>query len=63
MDNRAEAKKLMKHYFRLATKAAGLPWTFENDAEIEALVDCLIKAAQQSSPDPTAWGDYQAIKE
>jgi hypothetical protein len=45
MDKKNEAKKLLKHYFRLAVKAAGGKWDYDNDAEIDTLVDYLIDAA------------------
>lgn len=39
------ATRLLKSYFRAAFSAAGITWTWENDGEIEALVDCLVKSA------------------
>ena len=45
MDHKHESKKLMKHYFKLIATNAGLDWTSDNDAEIDALVEYLITAS------------------
>lgn len=47
MDNRSEAKRLLKHYFRLIATNAGAPWDSDNDAEVEGIVDCIIDAARE----------------
>ena len=46
-----QAARLLKSYFRAAFSAVGLTWTWENDGEIEALVDCLIDASVKSALD------------
>ena len=47
MDNRSEAKRLLKHYFRLIATNAGVPWDSDNDAEVEGIVECIIDAARE----------------
>ncbi len=46
MDHEERAKSLMKFYFRLIAERAGVRWNFDNDSEIDELVDHLIAAAQ-----------------
>jgi len=43
---RKEATELLTHYFRTVWERAGLTWTSDNYAEIEALVDALVAAAE-----------------
>ena len=44
-DNRAYAKQLMVHYFRVAITRAGGYWHSDNAVECELLVDAIIDAA------------------
>lgn len=47
----ADAKATAVWYFRLFAQQAGIPWTDENNAEIEAMVDNIIAAAKpQAEP-------------
>lgn len=50
MENRWQdnAAKKLKHYFQLAFQKSGLTWDSDNDAEIDDLVDDLIRAVKQS---------------
>ena len=42
-DNQRDiARQLLIHYFRTVWTKAGLKWTSDNDAEIDALVEVLI---------------------
>lgn len=41
MNKKAEAKKLLLHYFRWLAAAAGVNWDSDSDAEIDALVEVL----------------------
>ena len=47
----AAAARLLKSYLKAAFQAAGLKWDSDNDAEIEALVECLIDASTKSALD------------
>jgi len=46
MDQRAKAKDLLTHYFRLIAGKTGIYWDANNDAEVEAIVDEIIEAAK-----------------
>lgn len=43
---RDEAVKTLQYYFRRAFEAGGLKWDFDNDAEIEYIVDMLMQATE-----------------
>lgn len=45
MDAKHEAKKLLRYYFRLIAEGAGINWTSDNDAEIDAIVEFLLTAS------------------
>ena len=35
------AKNLLVHYFQLTAKRSGSPWTADNQAEIESIIDAI----------------------
>lgn len=43
--DQAQAKKFLSHYISRVWVEAGLPWSFDNDTEIETLVDDLMAPA------------------
>ncbi len=43
MSNRERAISILKNYFKEVMKI----WSYDNDADIEELVDCLIAAARE----------------
>lgn len=47
MSKGEEAKRYLKHYFRLIAGNAGINWDSDNDAEIEATVDLIIDASRE----------------
>ena len=48
---RAQARRLMQHYFKLVAERAGVKWDHDNVAEIGDLVDLLIDAAKEEMMD------------
>jgi len=48
--HKEKARQLLTFYFRLIAEHAGLKWTNDNYSEINELVDCLIKATQDTAP-------------
>ena len=59
MDHRAKAEKLMRKYLRRANMGAGLPWDKKKDAESDALVDHLIRAAAAEASCHHGYGPAQ----
>lgn len=47
MDYKRQAAVILAHYLKTAFNSAGLPWTSDNQAEIETVVDFITLAAQQ----------------
>lgn len=47
MGKREEAKRMMKYYFGLIAKRAGVTWDSDNDVEIEAIIDLIIDASKE----------------
>jgi len=47
MDRRADAKKLLVHYFRTVFNQSGLEFQPDNKTEIELIIDWIIEAVQE----------------
>lgn len=47
--NAQNAKRALRHYLRMAAEANGLQWSWENDNEVDAIVDLIIEAAVQEA--------------
>ena len=43
-ENKRIAKQYLTHYFKLLFESSGLRWDYDNQAEIEDIVDLIIKA-------------------
>lgn len=43
MGNIAEAKRVLNHYIRKAWEASGLRWDSDNEAEVDGIVDDLVR--------------------
>lgn len=64
MDYKRQAAAILAHYLKTAFKAAGLPWTGDNQAEIETVVDFLVLAARERAPlDNDYMAEYNQAKE
>jgi len=49
-DNGAgQAAHLLKYYLRLIACRAGVNWDSDNDAEVDAIVECILNAARQQA--------------
>lgn len=44
-----QAKSLLAHYMRLIARQAGVNWDYDNDTEIEIVVDLIIEAAAEEA--------------
>ncbi len=47
MDIGEDVKRIFTHYFKTLARYAGMNWDIDNDAEIEAAIDQLIKEIKQ----------------
>ena len=47
MNKRDKAIQVLSHYMRLAFAESGLDWDFDNDSDIELIVDSIISAARE----------------
>ena len=47
MNKREQAKRLLVHYFRMCAKESGFTWDFDNESEIESIVDLIIDAVKE----------------
>ncbi len=45
MTPRDKAKELMRHYLRMIAEQSGIDWQWDNNSEVDEMVDCLIDAA------------------
>lgn len=64
MDYKRQAAAILAHYLKTAFAAAGLPWTGDNQVEIETVVDFLILAAQQRPVEDDGYmAEYRQAKE
>lgn len=43
-----EAARMLKHYFRMVARGAGIQWDNDNEREIDVIVDHLIDAARRA---------------
>ena len=48
------AKRLLVHYLKQATDAAGCRWDADNTAEVDAIIDNIIAASIAGSPSPSS---------
>lgn len=49
-DNGAgQAAHLLKYYLRMIAVKAGVNWDSDNDAEVDAIVECILNAARQQA--------------
>lgn len=48
------AKRLLVHYLKQATDAAGCRWDADNTAEVDAIIDSIIDASTAGSPSPSS---------
>jgi len=46
-ENKRIAKQYLTHYFKLLFDSSGLRWDHDNQAEIEDIVDLIIKAVKE----------------
>ena len=44
-----QAKSTLTHYMRLIARQAGVNWGYDNDTEIEIVVDLIIEAAAEEA--------------
>ena len=59
---REKSCEILVFYFRMIAEQAGICWTKDNYSEINELVDCLIKAAQEAAaPAPATEGKEQDV--
>lgn len=49
MDKKEAAKMRIRYYFRLIAKESGINWDWDNDAEVESIVDLIIEAAVEAA--------------
>jgi len=49
MDNRQQAKEMLRHYFGMLFKRTGSPMNDEMAGEIESIVDLIIEAAKEET--------------
>ena len=52
--NRERAQRLLRHYFNLVARAAGLLLDSDAYAELNGIVDCIVDAAKQEVAAETA---------
>lgn len=43
-----DATRMLEHYLSMAWQRAGLKWTSDNSAEVEAIVDAIVAAARET---------------
>lgn len=49
-DNGAgQAAHLLKFYLRMVARSAGVNWDSDNDAEVDAIVECILNAARKQA--------------
>ena len=47
LDKRDKAIQVLSHYMRLAFAESGLDWDYDNESDIELIVDSIISAARE----------------
>ena len=44
-----QAAHLLSYYLRMIARQAGVNWDSDNDAEVDAIVECILNAARQQA--------------